>query len=112
GLVVLLSAYLLLNTINPALVNLKEPVLLFLDWTEEFGNAAGGGPGGGGSGIPAWCANEGPSGNTIGSCVGYETSHLSDCNADPCRVGRGVSSDVHGTYRCGKTGTHCQLMPI
>jgi hypothetical protein len=110
GLIVLLSAYLILNTINPNLVNLKEPVLLFLDWTENFENAAGGGPGGGG-GIPAWCANEGPSGNAINSCVGYEASHLGDCSIDPCRVGTGVGP-AYGPYTCMRSGNRCQLVAI
>jgi len=88
GLAVLLLAYLLLNTINPALVNLKEPVLLFLDWTEEFGNAAGGGPGGGG-GKEAWCFESDGKTPKITGCSQYHglTGHGKDCLRDPCGIG-------------------------
>jgi len=90
GLVVLLSAYLLLNTINPALVNLKEPVLLFLDWTEEFGNAGGGGPGGGGR--PAYCDDKG-----ITTCLEY-AGNLIDCGfgTPVCTAGQCVCVHVAG----------------
>ena len=94
GLVVLLSAYLLLNTINPALVNLEEPVLLFLDWTEEFGNAAGGGPGGGGTpdpcqGFPNNCAAYPP----LGSVTGLTDD---DCRNNTCGVTNGCYFSING----------------
>lgn len=90
GLIVLLSAYLILNTINPNLVNLKEPVLLFLDWTEEFGNAAGGTPPGGGT-KPDWCfdtAADGTKTLKTGNCreIYKMGGHINSCNANPCGV--------------------------
>jgi hypothetical protein len=90
GLIVLLSAYLILNTINPNLVNLKEPVLLFLDWTEEFGNAAGTTPGGGGR--PAYCDEKG-----ITTCLEY-AGNLIDCGfgTPVCTAGQCVCVHVAG----------------
>jgi hypothetical protein len=87
GLIVLLSAYLLLNTINPALVNLKEPVLLFLDWTENFENAAGGTPPGGGT-KPAECFEADGTTPKITICNQYWTTLRSwrKCLANACEV--------------------------
>jgi len=81
GLFILLASYLILNTINPALVNLKEPYIYFIKWTEDFpedpGTTTGGVPA-----VPAWCDTDG-----VGSCEDYKTTgHYGECNADPCEV--------------------------
>jgi len=81
GLFILLASYLILNTINPALVNLKEPYIYFIRWNEDFpedpGTTTGGVPA-----VPAWCDTDG-----VGSCEDYKTTgHYGECNADPCEV--------------------------
>jgi len=89
GLLILLGAYLLLNTINPSLTRLKEPLLYFIDWTEDFNqeNTPGGGPG---PSEPDWCHN--PDGtDKITTCDGYSGAnwsggHLSECMQNPCNV--------------------------
>jgi len=85
GLVILLASYLILNTINPALVNLKEPYIYFIKWTEPFedpGSTVGGG------GL-AWCFEADGVTPKITSCDDYRaTGHLGECNTDPCGVGK------------------------
>ena len=65
GLILLLASYLILNTINPALVNLKEPLLEFMIWDQPFGT--GNTPAGSsGSTKPQYCTDLG-----IHSCADY-----------------------------------------
>jgi len=85
GLVILLGSYLLLNTINPALVNLKEPYIYFIKWTEDFEEQDGTGGGGGGA-IPDWCSNGGINNTAIDGCSEYVAGHISECASDPCGV--------------------------
>jgi len=85
GLVILLASYLILNTINPALVNLKEPYIYFIKWTEPFEDP--GTTGGGVPAKPAWCFEANGTTPKITTCGGYKTTgHINQCEADPCDV--------------------------
>jgi len=81
GLILLLGAYLILNTINPSLTRLKEPLIYFIDWTEPFDQTNV--PGGGGNTDYCQDAN----GNKlVTTCRQYIASHYNDCEANPCGV--------------------------
>jgi len=88
GLVILLGSYLLLNTINPALVNLKEPYIYFIKWTEDFEEQDGTGGGGGGA-IPDWCFEADGVTPKITTCLEY-AGNLVDCGfgAPVCAAGQ------------------------
>jgi hypothetical protein len=96
GLVLLLAAYLILNTINPALVNLKEPYIYFIEWYRDFpddGNTGTGGTGGGGGSDPC---------DDMDSCSEY--NFYIDCVNDICSLGCTISEcdilDSSDTFGC------------
>lgn len=100
GLVILLSAYLILYNINPALVDLKEPYIYFIKWTEPFEEDGTGGTGGGGG---DWCDHINPDlcgdyTDAISECgPNLDESCLTYCESDPCGV--------------APAGTKCEIIP-
>ena len=116
GLFILLASYLILNTINPALVNLKEPYIYFIRWNEDFPEDPGttGGPGGG---TPNWC-NDPPMSGNLQDCGDYTNTIwicgpssnencLNYCASDPCdaaSVGKSckIEQDALGNDFCNE----------
>ncbi len=101
GLVILLASFLILNTINPALVTLREPYLYFIDWGSAFPTtpgATGVGPGGGsqyvdcqdviaqGGDCPAYRS---AFGGLFGVLLPFdrEAAFINYCNNDLCGLG-------------------------
>ncbi len=77
GLVLLLAAYLILNTINPSLVHLKEPLIYFINWDEKFATSSSATAGG----TPDYCTDA-----NITSCSQYSGPFYNDCLSNPCGV--------------------------
>ena len=96
GLIILLSSYVILQTINPNLTKLKEPYVQFMTWDEEFkddGSSAAGTPGP----VPGWCATGGLGGGSIDGCFEYAAGNIDQCTSDPCVV--------------ADSGKHCERHP-
>ena len=76
GLIILLSSWVILQTINPNFTKLKEPYVQFMTWDEEFkddGSATAGGS------TPVWCSS-------VFNCPNYNSGHKAECDLNPCGV--------------------------
>jgi len=99
GLIILLSSWVILQTINPNLTKLKEPYVQFMTWDEEFkddgASNVGGTP-------PDWCVTDG-----ITQCFDYNgllgNATFSKCESDPCNVPNGPCFK-NGLNQCGGCG--------
>jgi hypothetical protein len=101
GLIILLSSWVILQTINPNLTKLKEPYVQFMTWDKEFKDdgSAGTTPGTGtGTTAPDWCTDY-----SVNACGDYDAAaggsynsggfmlHLDDqftiCQNNECGIG-------------------------
>ena len=95
GLIILLSSWVILQTINPNLTKLKEPYVQFMTWDEEFKDDGAGTLGTPGT-TPDWCFEADGTTPRANNCNDYSVdifglfglpeSSSGDCTNDSCGV--------------------------
>gem|GEM_PF-4808554 len=107
GLIILLSSWVILQTINPNLTKLKEPYVQFMTWDEEFKDDGAGTLGTPGGVVD--CATDGIGGSSIDGCFEYIAGNIDQCNSDPCTVA-GPGKHCERTPQAGASVDVCKTV--